>query len=107
MDPTRVWPHEFPLIRPPRRKRPAGWQPVPGERVLYFRGGDHPMISVRLLHVPPSEGRLWAGWGRFLGEVSADRLYPLPGWEADRARLAREDEPESGPVIDGEGWVAF
>lgn len=93
---------EEPLRRRPWLRRPDGWRPCWGERVWFARGGDHRLEIVRVGFGGtgdcfPIAVRAGTHGARLHGTASLSRLWPLPGWEAERERFDREvsDEPNN------------
>lgn len=92
-----------PLARRPRLQRPEGWAPLFGERVWFARGGLHriEIVTVGLCRSEdgyPIAVRAGTHGAMILGIAHLERLWPLRGWEADRAKRAREDAVGGGEV---------
>lgn len=79
------------IVKWPRLKRPEGWAPQWGEQVWFLRGGPFPAEIVRVGFVTvgdryPISIRAATGEAMMLGHVPLSRLWPMKGWEQERAR---------------------
>lgn len=83
------------LTRWPRLKRPEGWEPRFGERVWFAPGDQHRLTIVRVRlgregdRFPISIRASTCG-AQMYGTAPLSRLWPVLGWEEERARLEAE-----------------
>lgn len=84
------------IVEWPRLKRPEDWAPQWGERVWFLRGGHYPPEIVRVGFAAvgdrfPISIRAATSEARMLGHVPLSRLWPMKGWEKERARREAEE----------------
>jgi hypothetical protein len=84
------------IVKWPRLKRPEGWAPQWGEQVWFLRGGPFPAEIVRVGFAAvgdrfPISVRAATSEARMLGHVPLSRLWPMKGWEQERARREAEE----------------
>jgi len=91
------------LLRRPRLRRPADWIPRPGDSLLFVRGEEYPIRTVRLLRADVDPGKHLVAWDRFIARIPIDRLYPYPGW---REKHLREDLEDAADLAEETGLDA-